>query len=155
MPQVALEVEAARKAAEAQARIEVEALQQRLRCVMWTSKGGAEEEAVDSPAHGQQVHPHIPPAHALPAPPPSRTMEEYVEDADAKRLAAASRAAELEQQLAGAKRGEEDTYSQVGGGLGGDGRGVVGKGYWRHWQGAGQAAEAVDSAVDTLTARDT
>lgn len=48
-------------------------------------------------------------------------MEEYVEDADAKRLAAASRVAELEQQLAGVRRGEEDTYSQVGLGVGGRG----------------------------------
>lgn len=48
-------------------------------------------------------------------------MEEYVEDADAKRLAAASRVAELEQQLAGVRRGEEDTYSQVVLGVGGRG----------------------------------
>lgn len=70
--QVALEVEAARCAAEAQARIEVEALAARL-----------------------------------------RTMEEYVEEADAKRLAAASRVGDLEQQLAAVKRGEDDTYSLV------------------------------------------
>jgi hypothetical protein len=41
-------------------------------------------------------------------------MEEYVEEADAKRLAAASRVGELEAALAGVKRGEEDSYDQVG-----------------------------------------
>lgn len=45
-------------------------------------------------------------------------MEEYVEEADAKRLAMASRLAELEAALAGAKHSEEDTYSQVGGWVG-------------------------------------
>lgn len=43
-------------------------------------------------------------------------MEEYVEEADSQRLAAASRVGELEQQLASVRRGEDDTYSQVGGG---------------------------------------
>ena len=41
-------------------------------------------------------------------------MEEYVEEADAKRLAMASRVGELEQQLASVRRGEEDSYDQVG-----------------------------------------
>ncbi|KAI3429238.1 hypothetical protein D9Q98_005337 [Chlorella vulgaris] len=70
--QVALEVQAATVAAEAQARIEVEALQQRL-----------------------------------------STMEEYVEEADARRLAMAGQVAALERQLAGVRLGEEDTYLQV------------------------------------------
>lgn len=40
-------------------------------------------------------------------------MEEYVEDADAKRLAAASRVAELEAALASVRTGEEDSFSAV------------------------------------------
>ena len=61
------------------------------------------------------LRPPDPSLRITPRPPPARAMEEYVEDADAKRLAAASRAAELEQALAGVRRGEEDSYSQVGG----------------------------------------
>ena len=37
-----------------------------------------------------------------------------MEEADAKRLAMASRVGELEQQLASVRRGEEDSYDQVG-----------------------------------------
>ena len=145
--QVAAEVEAARRAAEAQARIEVEALQQRLRWVggHWGGACLAGHHAAVEAAHllesggcgvasqlpssfslqacvsacqmPQETHPrppylpHLPSLSSLPA---CRSMEAYVEEGDAKRLAAASRVGELEAALAGVKRGEEDSYDQVG-----------------------------------------
>ena len=122
--QVALEVEAARRAAEAQARVEVEALQQRLRWVrLWgrrlrniitccMGKAWAARSACRlcwppqcAVCARQRVLPLLPCC--------LRAMEEYVEEADSKRLASASRVSELEAALAVTKRGEEDTYGQV------------------------------------------